>query len=217
MMRNQKWDRLRFGLLTLPIGGIIGIVALLLRGPISPLPDTDPTAWVEVVTSSLYSPAQFGYIIAYVLPYFGFWALYAWLAQIERVERLAFWGFMGAMIGTSLALPTLGVFSFVNPSIGKLYAQGDHHLLQIISNVVTGPPVVINLSGGTIYLAGTILLGVAVWRCGALPKWSGVCLAVHGVLLVFGFSIFVMLVLSWALLVIGGGWISWSIWKQRAP
>ena len=62
-------------------------------------------------------------------------------------------------------------------------------MLQIVNDVVTGPHPAINLLGGTIYLAGTLLLGVAVWRCGALPRWIGVFLALHGALRVFGFAI----------------------------
>ena len=215
-MQSQRQARLRPSLLALPIGGLIGIVALLLRGPVSPLPDADPVVWVEAVTTPVYSYAQYAYTVAYVLPYLGFWALYAYLMQVEGVERIAFWGFMGAIVGTSLALPTLGVFSYVNPLLGKLYVQGEHHLLQIITDVVTGPPAIINLLGGTIYLAGTILLGIATWRSGTLPKWAGAFLALHGALLVFGFAILTVLVLSWVFLVVGSGWIARTIWKQTS-
>jgi hypothetical protein len=87
-------------------------------------------------------------------------------------------------------------------------------LLQIITAVVTGSPSIINLLGGTVYLAGTILLGIAVWRSGTLSKWAGTFLALHGACLVFGFTILPVLVVGWVLLVAGGGWISWTIWKM---
>jgi len=213
-MQSQTTARLRIGLLTLPAGGLLGFVALLLRGAVPPLPSADPAVWTKAVTAALYAPAQYAYIIAYVLPYLGFWALYVYLKQ-SKFERLAFWGFMGAIVGTSLALPTLGVFAYVNPLLGELYAQGDQRMEQILASVVTGPPVVINLLGGTLYLLGAVLLGVAVWRSGRLPRWAGLLLALHGALLVFGFAILWVLLLSWAFLVVGGGWIAWIVWKQR--
>ena len=91
-------------------------IGLLLRGPM-PLPNMDVDAWAQAVTGSNYFLAQVLTIIAYVLPYFGFWALYAYLAKVEQVERTAFLGFMGSIVGTSLALITLGIFSFVSPQI----------------------------------------------------------------------------------------------------
>lgn len=147
------------------------------------------------------------------MPYFGFWALYAYLARIERVERIAFWGFISSIIGTSLALPTLGIFSFVSPQIAQRYLQGDNNLPEIITLVATGQPVMINLLGGTIYLIGTGLLGVAIWRSGILPKWAGLLVGLHGLFLVFGFMLFPLLVLSWIFLLSAGLWIFFAIEK----
>ena len=90
-MQNQESARLRFGLLTLPIGGLIGVVALLLRGPVAPLPGIDPAAWVKAVTADLYAPAQYAYMIAYVLPYLGFWALYAYLDNVTFAKTAEVW------------------------------------------------------------------------------------------------------------------------------
>ena len=103
-------------ILTLAIGSVLGLIGLVLRGPV-PLPNMDVDTWAQAVTASNYFLAQVLTIFAYILPYFGFWALYAYLARIERVERIAFRGFMSSIIGTSLALPTLGIFSFVSPQL----------------------------------------------------------------------------------------------------
>jgi hypothetical protein len=88
---------------------VLGIIGLVLRGPV-PLLNLDVDTWAQVVTGSNYFLAQILSIFAYKLPYFGFWALYAYLAMIEQVKRFAFWGFMSSIIGTSLALATLGIF-----------------------------------------------------------------------------------------------------------
>jgi hypothetical protein len=62
---------------------------LALRRPV-PLPNLDVDTWVQVVTGSSYFLAQILSIFAYILPYFGFWVLYAHLARIKQVERIAF-------------------------------------------------------------------------------------------------------------------------------
>jgi hypothetical protein len=206
-------SRIRWSLLTLVVGSVLGIVGLLIRGPI-PLPNMDVDAWAQAVTGDFYFWAQVIIIIAYVLPYFGFWALFATLSRVGRVEKLAFWGFMGSILGTSLALPTLGIFAFISPSLAHRYLNGDTQIPEIITQVATGQPAIINLTGGTIYLLGTVLLGIAVWRSGIISKWVGVLIALHGLLLVLGFAIFPVLVLGWVLLLCAGLWVYFGVDKK---
>ena len=209
-MQTENSTRIRLSILTLTIGSVLGIIGLTLRGPV-PLPNLDVDTWAQAVTGSNYFLAQILTIFAYILPYFGFWALYAYLARIEQVEKIAFWGFMSSIIGTSLALATLGIFSFVSPLIAKRYLQGDNYLPEIITQVAAGQPAMINLLGGTIYLIGTGLLGLAIWRSGMLPKWTGLLVGLHGLFLVFGFMLFPLLFLSWIFLLCAGIWIFFRI------
>ncbi|MCJ7701617.1 MAG: DUF4386 family protein [Anaerolineales bacterium] len=208
----EKLHRIRFSLLTLVIGSLLGIIGLVIRGPV-PLPNIDADAWAKAVTGSSYFMAQVLNIIAYVLPFFGFWALYAFLAKIEKSEKIAFWGFMFSIIGTALSLPTLGIFSFVSPQLAQRYLQGDTQLSEIITQVAIGQPALINISGGVIYLIGTVLLGVAIWRSSLLPKWAGLLLALHGLFLVFGFALFPVLILGWVFLLCCGVWVYFGATK----
>ncbi len=68
---------------------------------------------------------------------------------------------------------------------------------------------------------GNVLLGVAVWRSGILPKWSGALWAAAPVLMyVFGL-VYAMTIGAQAtpptvpagavLLAIGGAWMAWSV------
>jgi hypothetical protein len=202
--------RIRLGYLTLVVGSLLGILGLVMRGPV-PLPNMDVEAWALVVTSSNYFLAQVLTILAYVIPYVGFWAIYASVAMIEKVERAAFWGFMSSVVGTSLAIATLGVFSFVSPKLAELYLQGNEQLPNIITQVATGQPAIINILGGTLYLLGTVLLGVAIWRSGLHSKWAGALIALHGLFLVFGFMLFPVLLLSWIFLLFAGLWLFFSM------
>lgn len=189
---------------------MLGIISLALRGP-AVLPNVDVDAWAQVVTGNNYFVAQVLTIAAYVLPFLGFWAIYASLASIEKVEKIAFWGFMCSILGTSLAIATLGIFSFVSPFIAERYLMGDAQLPEIITQVAFGPPSIINYLGGTLYLLGTVLLGIAIWRAGLYPKWSGLLIACHGLFLVFGFMLFPILLLSWVLILIAGVWLFYTV------
>lgn len=202
----ERSKRIRWSLLTFTLASVLGIIGLMLRGPL-PLPNVDVDAWAKVVSSANYFPAQVLTIFAYVIPFFGFWGLYARLAEEEKVEQVAFWGFMNSIIGTSLAIATLGVFSFVSPNLAELYLLGDSHLPEIITQIATGKPAVINLFGGVLYLLGTGLMGLAIWQSEFFPRWAGLLMAVHGLFLVFGFMYFPILVLSWVCLLIAGIWL----------
>ena len=84
---------IRLSLLTLVIGSVMGIIVLVQRGPV-PLPHVDVDTWARAVSGNNYFLAQVLTIFAYVIPYFGFWAVYASLTKIDKVERIAFWSFM---------------------------------------------------------------------------------------------------------------------------
>lgn len=201
-----KESRIRWSIFTFVLGGALGLIALMLRGPV-PLPNVDVEAWAMAVMGEYYFIAQVFTIFGYVIPFFGFWAVYDLLAENEKVEKWAFWGFMTAIIGTSLAIATLGVFSFVSPYLAEDFMFGDLEAPGIITQVATGRPAAINIFGGTLYLLGTVLLGIAVWRGGEMPKWSGLLLAAHGVSLVFGFMYYPLLLVSWIFILIAGIWM----------
>ena len=88
-------------------------------------------------------------------------------------------------------------------------------LPEIIIQVATGQPAIINLLGGTFYLIGTILLGVAIWRSKTYYKWAGLLFALHGLFLVIGFTTFLILVLGWVFLFFGGLWVFVGVAKNK--
>ena len=96
-MHKESTLRLRFGIATLPIGGIIGLIGILFRGPYG-TPLASPEQWAEAAVSPLFTFAQFAILIGYVLPFLGFWALYQHLQEFN-VESLAFWGFILSIWG----------------------------------------------------------------------------------------------------------------------
>jgi len=194
--------RILAGLWTFPVSGLVAIVALFLRNFVN-LPVGDIAEWAESVSSGNYLIAQYLYILAYVVPFFGFWALYMYLAQKQK-ERMAFWGLMGTLLGTGLPLTTLGVLAYVSPVFGRLYLQGDIHLPQLINEIAMGSSMVMGMPGAFLYVGGCLLFGIAVWQSGTINKWAGAALVLHGLFIAFGFGMPVVLVLSWVLLIAGG-------------
>ena len=203
-MRINK--RIQWTMTTFILGGILGLASVLLRGPV-PMPSVDVDTWANVVTNENYFLTQLLTLIAYILPYLGFWGLYASLSGQQNTEKLAFWGFMASIIGTSLAIAMLGVLSYVSPILAENFLQGDLSSPEVITQVTTGNPLWINLFGGFLYLLGTVFLGIAIWRSDSLPKWSGMLVGLHGLFLVFGFMFYPLLILSWLFILFAGLWL----------
>jgi len=201
-MQKPSKGRILAGLWTFPISGLVAIIALFLRKFVN-LPVGDIAEWAESVTSGNYLIAQYLYILAYVVPFFGFWALYVYLAQKQK-ERMAFWGLMGTLLGTGLPLTTLGVLAYVSPVFGRLYLQGETHLPQLINEIAMGSSMVMGMPGAFLYITGCMSFGIAVWQSGTINRWAGVALALHGLSIAFGFGIPIVLTLSWLLLITGG-------------
>ncbi len=213
-MQPPSTKRLVLSLWTLPISGILGLIALFLRKFVV-LPGEDLVQWAQIVSSDSYRIAQYIYILAYVIPFFGFWALYIYLSQ-HKVEFLAFWGFIGTLLGTGLPLTTLGVFAYASPPLGILYLQGATNLPQVITEIAMGSSMVMGLPGAVLYVGGCLLFGIALWKSDAISRWSGVILTLHGLLVSFGFGSPLLLVLSWMFLIIFGVWIISSAMKENA-
>ena len=201
-MQMPPKRRIIAGLWTFPISGVIAIIALYLR-KFTNLPVGDIREWAQNVVSKNYLTAQYLYILAYVIPFFGFWALYIYLAQRQK-ERLAFWGLMGTLLGTGLPLTTMGVLAYVSPVIGKLYLSGDTHLPQVINEIAMGSSMVMGMPGAFLYIGGCISFAIAICQSETISKWSGVMLALHGLFVAFGFGVPSLLVLSWILLILSG-------------
>jgi len=212
-MKQQRTRRLFLGVLTIPVAGALAVVALLFRGPVI-LPTGNVPEWASTVSTGVYLATQYGMIVAFVLPLLGFWALYEHISQARQVERLAFVGMLASVWGTALALPTLGITAFVTPVAGKLYGSGLTEIIQVVSESVTRSAMGIGLISAVLYTVGPLLLGVAAWRSGLVPRGAAILFALHGALLSFGFSLFPLLILGWVLLTISGIGMSWRMAKR---
>ena len=175
---TNRW--IGIGLLGLPLYG-----ALTFWSSLDPQPDpsTQLEAWARYVTTNYYVIGHlFGSILGLVFLIFGVFALGVYLAT-SRAPRLGLWAMFLTVLGSALFLPLVGLSTFAVPEEGQAVLAGleeYEELPTIFANTVQG------LTGLVVILlgfVGHILVGVAVWRSGTLPRWAGALWAGANVLM----------------------------------
>ena len=165
---TTRW--IGIGLLGLPLYGVLTFWSSL--DP-QPNPDTQLRAWSRYVTTNEYVIGHlFGSILGLIFLIFGVFALGVYLAT-SRAGRMGLWAMFLTVLGSALFLPLQGISTFAAPEEGQAVLAGLEEfeaLPDIFANTVAG------LTGLVVILlgfVGHVLLGVAVWRSGTLPKWAG--------------------------------------------
>jgi hypothetical protein len=211
---TTRW--IGIGLLGLPLYGALTIWSSLEGQPDA---DTQLEAWARYVTTNYYVIGHvFGSILGLICLIFGVFALGVYLAT-SRAGRLGLWAMVITVLGSALFLPLQGVTTFSAPEEGQAVLAGLEEfeaLPPIFANTVfalTGLVVIV------LGFVGHILVGVAVWRSGTLPRWAGALWAGANVLmylsLVYGSTIGpastpFTVPLGAVVLVISGAWMVWS-------
>jgi hypothetical protein len=210
-----RW--IAIGLLGLPLYG-----ALTFFSSLDPQPDpnTHYEAFSCFVTTNGYVLKHlFLTILGTIFGIFGSIALGAYLTR-SRAGRMGLWAMVITVLGYSLFLTWGGVSTFATPQEGQAYLAGIeefHNLPSILANTLQGATVVVSIVLGFV---GNVLLGVAVWRSGILPKWAGALWAFAPVLMYIFGLVYAMTIGANAtpptvpagavLLVISGAWIALS-------
>lgn len=212
---TTKW--IHTGLLALPVYGLLTAWSTL-----DPQPDQvkDPEAWARFVSTNSYLVGHLlGSTGGLILAIFGIFALGAYLAN-SRAGRLGLAAMVVTALGHILLLVPSVISTFATPAIGQAYLAGITDVMQVeFPSAMTA----IFLLGLLLAFVGSVLLGVAVWRSGTLPKWSGaVWIAAALMFYVLG------VVLAQAttgsslptqsvgalLIAISGGWMAWSAFRK---
>lgn len=209
------------GLLGLPLYG-----ALTLWSSLDPQPDpnTHYGAWARFVTTTHYVMTHlFGSTLGLILAIFGTFALGVFLAN-GRAGRLGLAAMVVTVAGSALFLPAMGVSTFAAPKEGQAYLAGIEGLTGLPTSIADTAFGVTSLLVVLLLFVGNLLLGLAVWRSGTLPRWAGALWAGAAVLmyplgLVYAATIGAQstpptVLVGALLLVIGGAWISWSVLRQ---
>jgi hypothetical protein len=186
-----------------------------------PDPNTHYEAWSRFVTTDGYALKHlFLTLLGTIFGIFGSIALGAYLAS-SRAGRMGLWAMVITVLGYSLFLTWGGVSTFAAPIEGQAYLAGIEAYRELptsLAGTLQGATMLVSV---VLAFVGNVLLGVAVWRSGILPKWSGALWAFAPVLMyVFGLA-YAMTIGAQAtpptvpagavLLVIGGAWMAYSV------
>ncbi len=203
---------IRIGVWALPVYGL-----LTLWGTFTHEPDrrNEVEAYARFLSTDIYLAHHLlGSILGTILGIFGVIALAAYLAN-SRVGRLALLAMVLSVVGNCLILTLFGFSTIVSPVIGKLYLAGQPGAMEVNEAIFSTTAIlIISVPGLVLYLVGAILLGVAVWRSGTLPKWAGALYVPSGLLIAAGVAIGELRPIGSALIVVAGGWIAWTVTRE---
>jgi len=206
------------GLLGLPLYG-----ALTFFSSLDPQPDpnTQYEAFSRFVTTNGYVLKHlFASVLGIIFVIFGTFALGAYLTR-SRAGRMGLVAMVIAVFGHALFLTIGGVSTFATPVEGQAYLAGieEYHKLP---TSLAGTAQTATLGVSILFgFVGNVLLGVAVWRSGILPKWAGALWAFAPVLMYIFGLVYALTIGANAtpptvpagavLLVISGAWMAWSV------
>src|SRR4028118_718426 len=180
------------GLLGLPIYGVLTFFSSL--NP-QPDPNTHYEAWARYVTTDFYLLKHlFASGLGLILVIFGTIALGAYLTT-SRAGRMGLVGMVITVFGTLLFLMIGGLSIFAVPKEGQAFLAGIEEYAKL-PTILADTALLPTKGGGglrvlvgkrargrarrrtmgvgvLLMLGGSVLLGVAVWRSGTLPKWAG--------------------------------------------
>jgi len=205
-------NSIRLGVLAIPVYGLLVFLSTL-----SHQPDyrTDFHAYAEYVTTSSFLVSHLvGSIVGTTIGLVGVLALGVVLAATAE-RRLALRGLVLSVAGMAFIMTLFGAATFAQPAIGRAYLAGQQTAVAINSDLYGAPAVVVGLTGGLLYSAGSALLGVALWRAGRLPRWTGALYAVAVPLIsIIGLVVGVAQPIGAVLIIISGAWIASTVWAR---
>jgi hypothetical protein len=213
---TTKW--IGAGLLGLPLYGVLSFFSSL--NP-QPDPNTHYDAWARFVTTDFYLLKHlFVSILGTILVIFGTFALGAYLAR-SRAGRMGLVAMAITIFGSLLFLTVGGVSTFAAPEQGQIHLAGIEEYRNLPTILAQTAMMATMGVGMLLMLVGNVLLGVAVWRSGALPKWAGALWAAGSALPMLGMLYALLPIgadatpatvpVGMVLLVISGAWMAWSV------
>ena len=208
---------IRIGLLALPVYGLLTFWATLESQPDQ---TKNPEAWARFVSSTAHLLTHlFGSIGGTILAILGVFALGAYLARSCAVG-MGLAAMVMAVVGHALFLSVVGLSAFATPAIARAYLAGMQNVMRV--HFGSAQTATFGL-GILLLLVGNVLLGVAVWRSGTLPKWAGAIWAASALMFYVLGAVLAMATtgsslltqpLAAVLMVVSGGWIAWSVLRQ---
>ena len=176
----------RIGLWLIPIYGALLALSTLTRQPDY---DTDFQSYAEYVTTDRFLVSHLGASIAgAALGLLGVVAALAFLVRGPAVTAVIL-GAACTIVGNVLFTALFGVAAFAQPAIGRAFLDGASGVRELNDDVYGTPLFAAAAIGFLFFLAGGILLGVAIARVARPLRWVGIGYAASLVLFVLGFLV----------------------------
>ena len=206
------------GLLGLPLYGALSFYSSL--DP-QPDPNTHYGAWARHVTTDHYLLEHlFASSLGLILAIFGTFALGAYLAT-SRAGRMGLVAMAITVFGSALFLLVGGVPTFASPEQGQMHLQGIEGYREMPTILAQTAMMATFGVSFLLMLVGNVLLGVAIWRSGTLPRWAGALWAAGSALPMLGMLYALLPIgadatpatvpVGMVLLVISGAWMAYSV------
>jgi multisubunit Na+/H+ antiporter MnhC subunit len=209
------------GLLGLSLYGVMTFFSSL--DP-QPDPNTHLEAWSRFVTTDSYVLKHLLLSdLGAILAIFGTFALGVYLAT-SRAGRLGLVAMVITLFGTALFLTIGGVTTFAAPEEGQAVLAGVEEF-ESLPTIFANTAMMATFGVAVLLmLVGNVLLGVAVWRSGTLPKWAGALWVAGSALPLLG-QVYIMLPIGAdstpptvpmgaVLLAIGGAWMAYRVLRR---
>ena len=197
----------------MPLAGILILLSDLILPGFGSL--AEGAGYAETVVSRRFELVAGAYMLGDVLYLFGVFALYGFLASGPG-ER---WGFAGLILVVLWLVSYIiyyGAIGLTEPALGRRYLEGDKDAFIAYDTGVFTDAVffVFDWFG----YAGFVLLGVGMWRSGALPQGAVILGLAFLVLNPVAYAVTANLALvTDLLLTTAGAWIAWVVWRQLSP
>lgn len=210
-LRKTEAARMRLGAVSLVVAGILFVVYPAIR----PFSDETSLSGATAFASPEWLLAHMLGMLGFTLIGLGMLDLYFALRETQ-VERLTFGSLVVGWLGISLTLPYYGGEAFGLHAIGQEALKQHSAALVSLADVVRGGPQEVMFGMGLLLLGvSAVMVAIAIWRSGVLPRWSGVPFALAFALYIPQFFGNQPIRVAHGLLVaIGCLWIAVSMWRK---
>ena len=209
-VQTIRANHVRLGAVSLAVSGILFVLYPAIR----PFSDETSLQAAQAFASPAWTVAHMLAMVAFTLVAVGLFGLYLTL-QEGVAERRAFWAVVLRVLGIGLTLPYYGGETYGLRAIGEEAIRQQNAALVSLAEVVRSGPGEIMFAVGLLLLAaGAIMAASAIWKSGALAKWSGIPFAL-------GFALYIpqffgtqpIRVAHGVLVAIGCLWIAVGMWR----
>jgi hypothetical protein len=210
---STSHTRTRLGALALAVAGVLFVLYPALR----PWQDESTVAGaIKAMSSGAWVAAHLFAMVSFILVALGLLAV--WIAvSATRAERLALAAVVTTWIGVGLTLPYYGAEDFGLNAIARKAAEGRVvDLLGLVDAVRFSPVPATTFALGLLLLgAGGVLVAVAIWRSGVLPRSSGILFALGFVLFIPQFfSPPAVRIVHGVVVAAGSIWVALALWRM---